>query len=167
MFAPRATGLPLSLPSLRLRPTTIWSCNLVWSASARLRSSSWDPLSLCTSLRMTAPRTRFSYPGATTPPVTLRLQLTTSRTFTAGARVRSSRSRAFGRVSRLLRSNQAIVSEVLGDNTHNITLDLVLGLWAFKRALRDRKEQNRRIPNRGQSDNQELSHNCHVSGPCG
>lgn len=102
--APRDTGLPSSPPSLRHLQTTTWSSSLVWSASARLRSNSWEPPSPCTSPWTTAPRTRSTYPRATMPRATSRPQPMTSRTFTAGVRVRSSRWRACGRVSRLLRS---------------------------------------------------------------
>lgn len=102
--APRATGLPSSPPSLRQLQTTTWSSSPVWSASARSRSSSWELPSPCTSPSMTAPRTRSTYPRATTPRATSRPQPMTSRTFTAGARARSSRWRVCGRVSRLLRS---------------------------------------------------------------
>lgn len=102
--APRATGLPSSPPSLRHRQTTTWSCSLVWSASARSRSNSWELPFLCTSPWTTAPRTRSTSPRATTPRATSRQQPMTSKTSTAGVRVRSSRWRAFGRVSRLPRS---------------------------------------------------------------
>lgn len=102
--APRATGLPSSPPSPRHLQTTTWSFSPVWSASARSRSNSWELPFPCTSLWTTAPRTRSSSPRATTPRATSRPQLMTSRTFTAGARVRSSRWRVCGRVSRLPRS---------------------------------------------------------------
>lgn len=102
--APRATGLPSSPPSPRHLQTTTWSSSPVWSASARSRSSSWELLFPYTSPLTMAPRTRSSSPRATMPRATSRPQPMTSRTYTAGARVRSSRWKACGRVSRLRRN---------------------------------------------------------------
>lgn len=132
MCAPRATGLPLSPPSLRQRPTTTWSFSRVWSASARSRSSSWyvqrscssrelvtdmpyrDLLFLSTSPRMMVPRTRSLCPRATMRPATLRPLPMTSGTSTAGARARSLRSRDCVRASRSRTSNARMMVESLG-----------------------------------------------------